>query len=153
MQHYIIDGNNLIGKIKELFALQKQDGQRAREKLAFMLDRYFSRKKVSVSLHFDGYPKDAIRTANLKIIYSENRPADILIKEEIDRHKNPKLITVISSDASVYQYAKVNACGRMKCEDFAKRVMENEDNVAEQEEDDIIKNMDNDEFKKLFGIE
>ncbi len=150
MKHYIIDGNNLIGKIKELFELQKRDGQSAREKLAFMLDRYFTGKKVSVSLHFDGYPKEAIRTANLKIIYSESRPADILIKDEIDRFKNPKLITVVSSDASVYEYAKVNACGRVKSEDFAKQILTSRDTL---EEEDIIKNMDNEEFKRLFGIE
>ncbi len=150
MRHYIIDGNNLIGKIKELFALQKKDGQSAREKLAFMLDRYFAMKKVTVSLHFDGFPKDAIKTTNLKIIYSENRPADVLIKEEIDRHKNPKLVTVVSSDLSVYEYAKVNAAGRMKSEEFAKLLSASEDSSEEEER---IKKIDNDELKKLFGIE
>ncbi len=150
MKHYIIDGNNLIGKIKELFELQKKDGQSARERLAFMLDRYFSGKKATVSLHFDGYPKEAIRTGNLKIIYSENKPADLLIKDEIDRHKNPKLITVVSSDASVYEYAKVNAAGRIKSEEFARRLKEER---SKSEEEEIIKRMNNDEFKKLFGIE
>ncbi len=150
MKHYIIDGNNLIGKIKELFVLQKQNGQAAREKLAFILDRHFMKRNVSVSLHFDGFPKEPIKTSKLKIIYSENKPADLLIKEEIDRHKNPKLITVVSSDASVYEYAKVNACGRIKSEEFARQIFEEKD---ASEEEEIIKNIDNDEFKKLFGIE
>ena len=150
MKYYIIDGNNLIGKISSLWKLQKVDGQQSREKLAFMLDRYFAGSKVKVSLHFDGYPKDAIRTSNLKIIYSGKRIADSLIKEEIDNAKNPKLITVVSSDFSVYEYAKVSSCGRIKSEDFAKQLTEKK---KDKTEDDIIKSIDNDEMKKLFGIE
>ena len=49
-----------------------------------MLDRYFESSKIKVSLHFDGFPKEAIKTGNLKIIYSGKRIADSLIKEEID---------------------------------------------------------------------
>ncbi len=45
MLHYIIDGNNLIGKIKRFSSLQKKDKQTAREKLAFYVDRYFIFKK------------------------------------------------------------------------------------------------------------
>jgi predicted RNA-binding protein with PIN domain len=45
MKHYIIDGNNLIGKIKSFNQLQKKNKQQCREKLAFLLSRYFSKKK------------------------------------------------------------------------------------------------------------
>ncbi len=38
---YIIDGNNLIGKIASLMNLQKKDKQASREKLIYILDRYF----------------------------------------------------------------------------------------------------------------
>ena len=55
MLHYIIDGNNLIGKIKHFSNIQKKDKQAAREKLALFLDRYFISKKAKVTLHFDGF--------------------------------------------------------------------------------------------------
>ena len=54
--NYIIDGNNLIGKIPSLMNLQKKDKQASREKLVYMLDRYFIQKKVNVTLHLDGHP-------------------------------------------------------------------------------------------------
>jgi predicted RNA-binding protein with PIN domain len=57
MKQYIIDGNNLIGKIPSLNILQKKDKQGSREKLAFMVDNYFSQKNAKVFLHFDGHPK------------------------------------------------------------------------------------------------
>ena len=45
MRHFIIDGNNLMGKIPSLYKLQKKDGQSSREKLAFILESYFMNKK------------------------------------------------------------------------------------------------------------
>jgi len=150
MNYYIIDGNNLIGKINKLWHLQKVDGQKAREQLVFMLERYFAGKKVKVSLHFDGFPKDVIKTSKLKIIYSENKTADDRIKNEIDIANNPKLITVVSSDLSVFNYAKANSCKRIKSEQFAKQLSGKK---SGNDEDDIIKSIDNDEMKKLFGIE
>lgn len=148
-KHYIIDGNNLIGKIKNLWELQKTDRQSSRERLAFTVDRYFSQKKFSVSLHFDGHPGDAIRTSKIKIVYSENKTADSKIKEEIDHFKNPKLITVVSSDNNIAEFAKVNSCKIVKSESFAKKL--NNGNKGSTEED-IIKSIDDDEIKKMFGV-
>lgn len=52
MRHYIIDGNNLIGKIASLQKLQKKNKQSSREKLAFILESYFLGKPNNkVSLH------------------------------------------------------------------------------------------------------
>lgn len=88
MKHYIIDGNNLIGKDKILNQIQKKNKQQSREKLSFMLSRYFSSTKSSVSLHFDGFEKESVKTSNLKIIYSNNSSADNKIKSEIEKSKN-----------------------------------------------------------------
>jgi predicted RNA-binding protein with PIN domain len=147
---YIIDGNNLIGKIPELWKLQKKDKQASREGLAFRLERYFFQKKIEVSLHFDGFPKEAIKARKIKIYYSENTIADNKIKDEIANANNPKLITVISSDFNVQEYAKVNSCSIIKSENFAKE-LEKKDNIDDEEE--IVKSISNEEMKRLFGIE
>ena len=76
MKQYIIDGNNLIGKIPSLKILQKKDKQRSREKLEFMIDNYFNKKNAKVFLHFDGHPKESIRINNATIVYSKNLTAD-----------------------------------------------------------------------------
>ncbi|MBE0551913.1 MAG: hypothetical protein IH619_06000, partial [Ignavibacterium sp.] len=60
MLNYIIDGNNLMGKIPSLMGLQKKDKQASREKLVYMLDRYFIQKQANVSLHLDGHPGNRI---------------------------------------------------------------------------------------------
>ena len=47
MKHFIIDGNNVIGKIKFLKSIQKSNKQQSRRKLAFLIDNYFHAKKLN----------------------------------------------------------------------------------------------------------
>lgn len=150
MKHYIIDGNNLIGKIPEIKSLQNIDPQNSREKLAFILDRYFSKSKQKVSLHFDGFAKDPIKTSKVNITYSDNKTADEKIREQIERAKNPKLITVVTSDLTLSEFAKVCSCSVIKSEKFAAKLSSAEKGLSEE---DIIKDMSTDEFKKIFGVD
>ncbi|HET54737.1 MAG TPA: hypothetical protein ENN33_05915 [Ignavibacteria bacterium] len=149
MLHYIIDGNNLIGKQSSLKSLQKSDPQQSREKLAFILDRFFTNKKVNVTLHFDGFEKDKIRTAKLKIVYSDNKTADEKIRQQIEYSKNPKKLVVVTSDFPLSEFAKKCSCAVIKSEEFLKKLSDKSDSKSENE---IQKEIDNEEIKKLFGI-
>lgn len=144
---YIIDGNNLIGKIPELKGLNRQI---LREKLAFILERHFFNKKTNVSLHFDGFANSQIQARGLKITYSENRIADDKIRDEISYSNNPKLITLISSDNALRDFAKKNSCAIISSEEFNKE-MNKPSQINDEEK--LIKGIDNEEMKKLFGIE
>lgn len=148
MIHYIIDGNNLIGKIVSLKNLP--DKQSAREKLSLMLERFFAGKKLKVSLYFDGYENEPIRISGIKIKYSLNRSADEIIKEEIEKIKNQKSVFVVSSDLEILSYAKVCGCNVLKSEEFYHQMLI-QDN--KNKEDEKPSDFDTDEFKKLFGIE
>lgn len=150
IKEYIIDGNNLIGKIKELHELQNKDKLSSREKLALMLERYFINKPVKVKLHLDGHFSEPINVSKIKIEYSENKPADENIKRDITLSKNPKLVAVVSSDHSVMQFAQKSSCMVMKSESFAKRLKAREGNNLEEK---LIKTISNDEIKKMFGVE
>jgi len=149
IQKYIIDGNNLIGKISDLWELQNKDKQLSRVKLVKIIDQYFNSKNVKVSLHFDGFAGDAIPTTSSKIHYSNNKTADSEIKHEIDSSPNPKVIAVVSSDHSVQNYAKVNSCKVLKSEEFSKQLTEKKSINSEEE---ISKSISDDEIKKLFGL-
>jgi predicted RNA-binding protein with PIN domain len=122
MKHYIIDGNNLIGKNKNLSELQRKDKQSSREQLLFILQSYFASKKIKVSLHFDGFEKDKLNFSKGKIIYSASRSADEKIKEEINSIKNKREITIISSDSELRNYGKVCSCIVISSEDFLKEI-------------------------------
>ncbi|MDO8548725.1 MAG: NYN domain-containing protein [Ignavibacteria bacterium] len=149
MKHYIIDGNNLIGKVKKLSGLQSKDKQSAREQLVYLLQNYFSRKKVKVSLNFDGYENSPLNISNGKIIYSESKTADEKIKDQISSSKTRRDIVVVSSDNGIRDYAKVCGCSLMTSEEFNK-----EFSIKNEIDDEArrIKEINNiEEFKKLFN--
>lgn len=150
MKHYIIDGNNLLGKERSLSQLQKKNKQQSREKLAFMLSRYFSRNKNSVNLHFDGFEREVIKVPSIKIIYSGNYSADDNIKREIEKSKNPRNIILITSDANLMEFGRVCSCKVIKCEEFARLLKQTNTDKEEQYKSDSNVNVG--EFKKLFGI-
>jgi len=150
LKHYIIDGNNLIGKIPELNKLQKKEKQQSREKIALLLQRYFHNPNVKISLHFDGFPKDEIRITGGTIYYSKNLTADELIKKEIEQSKNPRNLVIVSSDLSIASFAQKCSCTVLSAEKFAKQIITV---PPEEEEKKRLKELDNpEEFKKLFGV-
>ncbi len=150
MRKYIIDGNNLIGKIKSLQNLQNSDKQSAREKLAFLIESYFREKKAKVSLHFDGFQNIPIKMASAKVIYSENKTADERIKSEISVSKNPKLITVVTSDNNLKEFARVCSASVISSEDFAAELSRRNDKDEEEQRIRAINSVE--EFKKIFNV-
>lgn len=150
MKHYIIDGNNLIGKDKFLNQIQKKNKQQSRGKLVFLISRYLNQKKVTVSLHFDGFENERITVSGIKIKYSEKSSADEKIKQEIERSKNPKNIILVTSDSNLAEFGRVCSCQVIKSEEFIRLLNLSNSKNEEQLRIDSLK--DSDEFKKLFGI-
>lgn len=149
MRHFIIDGNNLIGKMQ---ALKSKDKISERENLAFILERYFSKKKIKVSLHFDGHQNLSIKVTGIKIFYSGSRTADEMIKQEIERSSSRKNTTLISSDNNLREFARVCSCSVVSSEEFVREINSTQ---TDDEENKIIESMkqNKDEFKKLFGVD
>ena len=147
MKHYIIDGNNLIGKIGALSKLQKRDKQGVRERLVFLIQQCFHDKKAKVSLHFDGHPAQPINFYEGRIIYSESNTADEKIKEQIEITKNRKSIVVITSDNNLREFARVCGCGVLSGESFGKSITQKK--VFSEEKPKIDSDLE--EFKRLFG--
>jgi predicted RNA-binding protein with PIN domain len=156
MQEFLIDGNNLIHKLPQLVKVQSKDREAARSKLAFLLDRYFSGKKVKAYLHFDGFSErsfgegERINVSNIKIIYSSNKTADENIRKYIEKSSKRYLITVISSDRSdITGFAKVCGCKIISSEGFASKLQKL--NSINEEESIIQSINDVEEFKRLFS--
>lgn len=150
MLTYIIDGNNLIGKIPSLMSLQRKDKQASREKLVNVLDRYFFSKKSKVYLHFDGFENGKINSSNLKIVFSDKRSADDKIKNQIGASQSHKNTVVVTSDSNLAQFSKKCSCTIVSSDNFA---IEISNPNKPQDEQSIVDSInDVDEFKKLFGV-
>ncbi len=144
---YLIDGNNLMWKMPELKKLAKDNSPESREKLIFKLDRFFDGKKFKVILFFDGAPNEIVRSNKMRIKFSYAEPADVLIREEINRLKTKHTAVVVSSDAWIRDYAKVNGCKALRSEEFVREI---EEAFRTDEENDRIKGIDNQEILSLF---
>ncbi|MEW6653247.1 MAG: NYN domain-containing protein [Bacteroidota bacterium] len=123
MNHYIIDGNNLIGKITSLREIQSKDKQASRVQLVNLLNGFFAGKKCNLTLHLDGFANTPLHLSKGKIVYSEKHISDYFIKQEIDRSKSRKLIILVSSDHNLIKYAKDNSCTVLKSEEFSKHIL------------------------------
>lgn len=132
-------------------SLQKKDKQASREKLVYILDRYFISKKANVTLHLDGHPAGRVSSSKMKIVYSENLTADEKIKKQISQSKSPRNIIVVTSDSNLAQFAKVCSATVISSDEFAVEINKSGDKF---DEESIIKSINNvDEFKKLFGVD
>ena len=151
MKHYIIDGNNVIGKIKSLKNLQQKDKQSSREKLIFMVDNFLHSKKVKCTVHFDGFEQISIKSAHCKITYSNEQTADDKIKTQIEQTRNRKNLIVVSSDNNIKEFARVCSGEVLKSEDFGKLIRHRNSDNEQKKIDEMKNNID--EFKKLFGVD
>lgn len=151
MNHFIIDGNNVIGRIPALSSLQKKDKQLSREKLAFLVERFFANRKVKLTLHFDGFSSLPLKVSKVKIIYSEKLSADENIKKQIGDIKNRRTIIVITSDSNLSEYARICGCSIQSSDEFGKLLFKKKEI---DDEDEKIRQMSNEkniqEFKNIF---
>lgn len=145
MQRFFIDGNNLIGKISELRKLKIDI---ASEKLILLLHRYFANKKIKVTIFFDGYPSENIKT-NFELVYSLNRTADELIIQKIDTSFRNKNLVIVSSDRKIFSYAKECGCTALKSEEFYKNINASKSTHADEKPSKFQIN----EFKELFNVD
>jgi predicted RNA-binding protein with PIN domain len=151
MKYYLIDGNNLIGKIKRIQSIQVKDKQSSREMLVTLLESYFQNKKDGVTLFFDGHESNKIGSSLIKIKYSNNRTADEEIREVITNYKNKRNLIVVSSDRGITDYAHVCSSNVITSEQFVTLI--NTKQFEEPEHKKIVQlEKDKDEFLKLFGI-
>jgi predicted RNA-binding protein with PIN domain len=151
MKHFIIDGNNLIGKINSLQRLQRKDKQQSKVKLAFLIENYFQGKNAKVTIHFDGYEQQPIKLVNSNITYSQNATADEKIKQQIELSSNTKNIIVVTSDNNLREFARVCSCSLQTSENLAGNLQRRDSD----DEADRINRMSNDvnEFKRIFGVD
>lgn len=149
MKSYLIDGNNLMGKIGSIKKIQDKDKLLARERLVRLIEQYFNMRKEKVYLHFDGFQNTPLSLSKGKIIYSEKSIADRKIKEQIEITINRKNLIVVSSNHEIQNFARVCSCEVLSSEEFAKEL--NSKKKINEEENRIKSINDIEEFKRLFG--
>lgn len=151
MNRFLIDGNNLIPKVRKTAAINTANPQGARELLVLTLEKSPVFKKDKIHLFFDGHENGKIAAGGMHITYSGNKEADYFIRKEIEKAHNGKGLTVVSSDHGIINLAKVCGCKIIKSEEMA-AMLEQAGSSADSESATIdkLKN-ENQEFFELFS--
>lgn len=107
---YLIDGNNVMGQRVGWH----RDKAAARDLLLQELARFGQRKKARVAVVFDGQPAvhiaDGSSFRSVKVYYARSgSDADSRILEFVERERNRKALTVVTSDLQLL--SRVRACG------------------------------------------
>ncbi|MDD8018168.1 MAG: NYN domain-containing protein [Bacteroidota bacterium] len=154
MQHFIIDGYNLIHAIPSLKHLLAHDAHQAREQLIHHVSMLTHKRKFRCTIVFDGaQPKDAPRSSShapIHVVYSFPHNADLKIKEMIEQSKNRSLLVIISSDHEIQNFARVCSCTVHTSKHFAHLLFE-EETAGEEKSDAPLSQAQVTEWLKIFG--
>lgn len=162
MKQYIIDGFNLIHKSSALKSKLSQGKNIAVAALIEIVRQYAADyPSYSFTIFIDGAKDcEVLKPAKVETIFSgKTLTADELIKQYVAKHHQAKLLTVVSSDVEVYNYARIHACEAIISEDFLKIIQKPKAiNTAykyakstKKEKPNSASRKNIEEFKRLFS--
>lgn len=159
----LIDGFNLIYKFPDLEAHMYEGNLNAAKKgLIDKLKEYKSiKKKEKIRVVFDGKKKPSDSTRNEKsgpidIFYSHELTADYLIKQFVKQDKNPRMVTVVTSDKDIIFYVNRFRAKVSTSEEFAEHwrtTIEEHyiSRVPEKEENPVVSENEIKFWEKMFS--
>ncbi len=141
----LIDGHNLIGRLPDL----RLDDPDDEAKLVARLRAYCARTGKRVTVVFDrGLPGGHSRELSgggVKVVFAATgRSADGVLRERIRRARDPRGLTVVTSDHEVIAAAQAGGARVMQSEEFAAqlsapRTVEVEEEEQEKKEEYLSK--------------
>jgi predicted RNA-binding protein with PIN domain len=125
----LVDGHNLIGKMKTL----SLDDPNDEAELVIRLRAYRAHTNKPITVVFDhGLPGGASKLSGggVQVVFaSGSATADKLILSRVRRHKNPASLTVVSSDQEIMRVAETIGARPLPSEQFATQ-LEGDDSAA-----------------------
>lgn len=126
----LIDGFNLIYKFPELAEhMYKGELNAAMNKLLGILKDYKQKKKKDITVIFDGKKEEGSslmkeKVNGIKVRYSHDYSADFIIMSIIKNDKEPRMITVVTSDKEILFFLNRYFTPSIKSEDFSEMIKE-----------------------------
>ncbi|MCS6807249.1 MAG: NYN domain-containing protein [Bacteroidota bacterium] len=125
MQHVILDAHNIMHKDAEMKRLMDTSLVDARQVLVRIVE-FLAQKRPDVlyTLVFDGTNAGVLSPCTNVIIRETKRfqEADEVIKELVRYEEKPHVVTVVSSDTEVHNFAKLSGCKVQSSEAFLREV-------------------------------
>jgi hypothetical protein len=148
----LIDGHNLIGRLPDL----RLDDPDDEAKLVARLRTYSARTRKRVTVVFDqGLPgghSRALSGGRVDVVFaSAGHSADGILVERVRRARNPRGLTVVTSDQEVIAAAQARGARVVRSEDFVAELSPVPS--VEREKDKRLSPGEVEEWLKLFKDE
>lgn len=122
--HYLIDGHNLIGKLPDIKLSDSDDEIRLILRLKGWVAGHEQRQ---VTVVFDGGITGGIShrlsTKAITVVFApQGKTADDLLIQRLQRLRNPRNVTLVSSDRRIIDAAKIARIKHLKSEEFITRL-------------------------------
>ncbi len=145
----LIDGHNLIGRMPDL-SLDDPDDE---AKLVARLQTYCMRTRKRATVVFDqglpGGPSKSLSRSGVKVVFAPaGRTADGILRQRIRRARDPRGLTVITSDQEIIAAARAKGMQVMRSEEFARELVTVP--KATREDDVHLSPGEVDEWLRLF---
>ena len=154
MQHFILDGYNIIHAIPSLKKTLAHDAASARELLVHSVAQLTHQRKFRCTIVFDGVaPLDSAKQsahAPVHVLYSSPLNADAKIKHMIEQSKNRSLLVIVTSDREILNFARVYSCQSHSSKHFA-NLLSSRDDPAVEKSDAPLSPAQINEWLKIFG--
>lgn len=127
-RHLLIDGYNLLGKVKGSLVQSEGSLEQDREAVITRLSLYAQRIGCTVTIVFDawkqqGQSRQVLHRAGVTVMYSETgEKADQVIQQLV--RSGGKGLAVVSSDHEVLAVAQAHGAFLIRSEEFAHRLNE-----------------------------
>ncbi|HEX4950325.1 MAG TPA: NYN domain-containing protein [Blastocatellia bacterium] len=148
---YLIDGNNVMGQRVGWH----RDKAAARQRLLRELAAFAAHNKIRLAVVFDGLPEvniaDGSSFRGVKVFYARpGSDADHRILEFVERERNRKALTVVTSDLQLLNQVRAYGVRVVRSGEF-RRLLE-QDFAAAEEHPPQVQDEDLSEWMRYFGV-
>ena len=146
----LIDGHNLIGRLPDI----RLDDPDDEAKLVARLRTYSARTGKRMTVVFDhGLPgghSRGLSGGGVKVVFAAaSRSADGILRERIRRARDPRGLTVVTSDREVQVAAEARGVRVVRSDEFAAQL--SAPPIAPEEKDVQLSAEEVEEWLKVFG--
>jgi len=155
---YLIDGNNLIGRTRGIDLRAPNARQQLLRRLAHFRNLP-GKRPPRITVVFDGAPEPHFPHGSsfqgVRLLYPKpNSDADAVIREIVESQRNKRALTVVTSDRSLYNYARACGVRVITCEEFNNRLEAALESAGVGEKADVqIDAREINEWMRYFGVE
>lgn len=159
-EKYILDGYNVLHQIDDYRQRMQLDLESAREQLIRDLQTFISRRRIEISVVFDGSSElekrfDQVNMDGVNVIFSlAPQKADPVIMDIIRKENRKRRLIIVTADGEIVRFAKDVGSRILMPHEFMQRIRSQTNQIdLENKFEGDMSPEELREWQKLFGVD